>query len=366
MPPTTKPYYRLLLVAWLLVVVTMVVIEVAPVLLVLFAGVLFSIILRSAAHWVSRTTRLPVSIALTLIVFIGVGVTTTAVVLTAPFLSEQISDLTNQLPHAVKELRLRLSHIPVLQAASGSRTATPADPGPTSAAATAMRAVGSSVEVLSGLVVVFFLGVYGAAQPRLYLSVVRAITPARYRDRVDAAMAAVHHNLSRWLVGRLIAMAFVGITTSIAFHLLGLPFALLLGIFAGLLTFIEYAGAVISAVPPVVLALLKSPTTAIWVLAVYTALHLIEGYVLTPVLARATVRLPPAFTLAVQVLLGVLVGPLGLTFSTPLLVVAIASTKVWINPSAAPEVSNSNAPASEKRRSRREPFGRRLRDRAAF
>ena len=74
-------------------------------------------------------------------------------------------------------------------------------------------------------------------------------------------------------------------------------------------------------------ALAQSPAQAFWVLVLFTALHVVEGYVLTPLLARATVSLPPAITLACQVLLGALAGPLGLTLSTPLLVVGVCAAQ---------------------------------------
>jgi predicted PurR-regulated permease PerM len=119
-------------------------------------------------------------------------------------------------------------------------------------------------------------------------------------------------------------MAFVGITTTILFQVFGLPLAFGLGALAGTLTFIEYAGAVISAIPAILIAFTQSPSMALAVGALFTVLHIIEGYVLTPLLARATVHLPPAITLASQALLGTLAGAIGLTFSTPLLIVAIS------------------------------------------
>ncbi len=135
--------------------------------------------------------------------------------------------------------------------------------------------------------------------------------------------------MTRWLLGRLVAMLFVGVTTSLAFHFLRVPLAPLLGVLAGLLTFVEYAGAIASAIPPVILAFGQGLGAVFGVIVVYTILHVIEGYVLTPLLARASVRLPPAVSLGTQALIGVLAGPLGLTFATPLLVVGVSSVQSW-------------------------------------
>ncbi len=124
-------------------------------------------------------------------------------------------------------------------------------------------------------------------------------------------------------------MLFVGISCAVAFLLLGVPLAIPLAVLAGLLTFVEYLGAIASAVPAMLLAFTNGPLRALWVGLVFTGLHLIEGYLLTPLLARNTVRLPPAVTLVGQALLGALVGSVGLTFSTPLLVVAVSAGKEW-------------------------------------
>jgi predicted PurR-regulated permease PerM len=199
-------------------------------------------------------------------------------------------------------------------------------------------------------VVVFFVGVYGAAQPEACKRGALAVAPRRYRRHVDRALTNAATNLTRWLLGRLVAMIFVGVTTSIAFHFLRVPMALALGTFAGLLTFIEYAGAVISAIPPILLSLSRSPSTALTVAVIYVALHLVEGYVLTPLLARASVHLPPAYTLAAQAVLGDLAGVLGLTFSTPLFVVVVSAVQAWREEQAIEQPKSGEAPRARTRR----------------
>jgi hypothetical protein len=94
-------------------------------------------------------------------------------------------------------------------------------------------------------------------------------------------------------------MAFVGLLTALGFSLLGLPLPLGLGLIAGLFTFVEYVGAILSAIPAVFVALPKGLLFTSWVALLYTVVHVIEGYVLTSLI---TVHFPPAFTLAVQLL----------------------------------------------------------------
>ena len=299
-------------------------------LLLLFAGVLFALVLHAFCRFVARALHVPRPVALAGVVLLGVGVTVLLVVLFAPTAFGQFESLMQRLPDALRRLLARLDHARLTPGpVSSSQATSPSHKVQKALGDVVLGALGGSVEVAAGLAIIFFVGLYGAAQPQVYVRAALALTPARERGRVQAALHTTAEQLTRWLLGRLIAMAFVGITTAIAFQLLHLPMAIALGVFAGLLTFIEYAGAVISAVPPLLLALAQSTTTALSVLVLYTALHLIEGYLLTPLLARASVRVPPAIALGAQVLLGTLVGPLGLTFSTPLLVVAISAVRAF-------------------------------------
>jgi predicted PurR-regulated permease PerM len=118
-------------------------------------------------------------------------------------------------------------------------------------------------------------------------------------------------------------MAFVGLASAIGLKLMDIPLALVLGILAGVLAFVEYAGAILSAIPPMLLALSKGPMHAIWVALLFTAIHVVDGYLLTPFVLRKAVRFPPAFTLAAQMLFGAALGVLGLTFATPICVVGV-------------------------------------------
>ena len=82
--------------------------------------------------------------------------------------------------------------------------------------------------------------------------------------------------------GQLIAMVVVGLLTGFGLWCLGMPSAFTLGLLAGVLEFIPFAGPILSAVPAVLLALAVSPELALWVLLLYFAVQQFEGYVLTP------------------------------------------------------------------------------------
>jgi predicted PurR-regulated permease PerM len=119
----------------------------------------------------------------------------------------------------------------------------------------------------------------------------------------------------------------LSLLTGLGLWLVGVPSPLALGLIAGLLEIIPYAGPIISAVPGLILALTQSPTEALWALLVYVVVQQIEGNILMPVVQKKAVSLPPALTVFGVVAAGILFGIPGLTFAGPLLVVAFVLVK---------------------------------------
>lgn len=329
-PSRARPVlaYKIIIAALAAIAAALFVVTTAKLLIVLFAGILFALVLSKIAAALSRRTHLDYRASVVIVVLGWLGATAAALVFLGPQVAHQVSLLVEALPAASKEV---LDHLHRSRLGPAiPETPTPSHLVPPTKVVTAIASfMGGSIDVLVGLVVIFFFGIYGAAQPGVYVEGVVRLTPGRYRSRVARVVAAVSSTLTRWLLGRLVAMAFVGVTTAIAFELLHVPLALTLALLAGLLTFIAYLGAVVSAIPPILLAFTVSPATAGWVLLLFTAIHVVEGYLLTPLIARAAVHFPPLVTLAGQVILGSLLGVLGLTFSTPLLVVAVVAVKTW-------------------------------------
>ena len=71
--------------------------------------------------------------------------------------------------------------------------------------------------------------------------------------------------------------------------------------------------------PALLLAFINSPITAVYVLGLYVGVQLIESNLVTPLIERETVELPPALTIVFQLVFGVMLGGLGLVLATPLL-----------------------------------------------
>lgn len=181
---------------------------------------------------------------------------------------------------------------------------------------------------IAGIFVVLFVGLYLAVEPGLYVRGLLHLVPAARRDRAREVLGAVGYTLRRWLLGRFATMVAVGLMTGVGLWVLGMPLALTLGLLAGLLDFIPNFGPLLAYLPAVLLALAEGPDKALYVTILYLAVQATENYLLTPLVERGVVFLPPVLTIVVQILFGILLGALGFTLASPLLAVAMVLVKL--------------------------------------
>jgi predicted PurR-regulated permease PerM len=161
------------------------------------------------------------------------------------------------------------------------------------------------------------VGLFAAANPRLYVDGTVALVPLAKRERAREVMHRLGNALRWWLIGQAIAMLLIGVSTWLVLWAFGVPLAPVLGVIVGLLGFIPYLGPIIGVVPVALVAATLGTTTLLYVLAAYTAVQLVEGYVITPLIQHRMVYLPPVFTIITQILLGTLLGILGFVLALP-------------------------------------------------
>ncbi|MBS1190981.1 MAG: conserved hypothetical rane protein [Rhodocyclaceae bacterium] len=190
-------------------------------------------------------------------------------------------------------------------------------------------AFSTTLGAVAGLLVVFFIGLYAAAAPRTYLDGLLRLVPPRGRRRAAEVLAALGATLHWWLIGTFIKMAAVGFATTVGLLLLGMPLALALGIIAFLCEFVPYVGPILAAIPALLVALAVGPAEMASVAALYLGIHMVEGYVISPLIDQRSVKLPPALAITAQLLLGFsTLGLLGIFIATPLTAVGMVLVKM--------------------------------------
>jgi predicted PurR-regulated permease PerM len=180
-------------------------------------------------------------------------------------------------------------------------------------------AVGSVVGAVTSLIVMIVIGIFLAAEPRIYDRGIAWMLPVRHRGGFYRIAEHVGFTLRRLLFGRLVGMVFEGFFTWFMLTIGGVPMAALLGLVTGVLAFIPNIGAITSGVLMVAVGFSAGPSQGLWAIFVYFFVQNIDGYLVVPYIARRTVDLPPALVLAMQLLMGALFGILGVLFADPIL-----------------------------------------------
>jgi predicted PurR-regulated permease PerM len=310
------------------VIVLMILWKASAIFLTIFAAILFAIFLRSISHWIHQKTPLGERSALAVTALLFIGAAVLATIFVAPSVSEQFDELSRTLPRSIERLEETLGQYgwaewTLEQLRRGGEAMEPAE--------TARRA-GAFLGVVAGgvtfILLTIFAGFYIALSPHVYRGALIRLVPPESRRRADEVLVAVESTLRWWLLGRFVSMIAIGVLTWIGLLLLDVPLALVLGVIAGLLSFVPFVGPVLSAIPAVLLALTIDPSKAWHVIILYSVIQMIESYLITPVVEKKAVWLPPALTVAVEVLGGVLLGALGVIFATPLTAVAIVLVKM--------------------------------------
>ena len=177
--------------------------------------------------------------------------------------------------------------------------------------------------VLGAVIIIVFTAVYLANNPTLYFrGLIRLLAPD-YRDRGSEVLSEIGVALRLWLLGRAIDMIVVVILTFAGLMLLNVPLAFLLALIAGLLNFIPYIGAVLGAVPAIIVAFGQGPVQALWIVLLFLAIQTVEGYLIVPFIQQRTVQLPPALLIFSQTVFGALFGILGLLLAPALMLVIL-------------------------------------------
>ncbi len=294
------------------------------ILLLLFAGVIGALLLSTLTDWTQQKLKIRRGLALAVVVALLVIGVVMGVWMRGPALAQQFSDLQIDLPTAVHKIVMRLQ----AQGLGRWLLSRYGDPRQFSEGlAFALQRIGgvviTTVSTVVGLFVIAAVSLYVAAEPLTYLRGIYQITPAAYRHMLELCMAGATQMLRSWLIAKGISMITVGALVSLGLWALQIPLAGTLGMIAGSLTFIPNLGPVISVLPASLLAFAISPTKGILTLLLFCLVHLLEGSVVTPLLERQIVTLPPALTLAVQLLLAVTAGAIGVALAAPLTAAAL-------------------------------------------
>jgi predicted PurR-regulated permease PerM len=317
--PTLPVYSRYVLVTLALLAVALLVGKLAPVLLLVFAGIVIATVIRAASTPLARRTGIPDSVAVSIVSALLVALALLGLWFFGRQLLAQTDELWNAIQVAWDKIQERVADSAILSSAMENAQAAV---GGTEAMNKIAKGTFTVFGGLGDLILVAFLAIYLAVNPATYRNGFLALIPGRARGAVAGAFDKAGGSLRKWLLGQLGAMCFVGVVAAIGLSIIGVPMAIPLGILLGVLDFVPVVGPLIGALPGVVIAFAQGPDLALKAIAVYVAVQFIEGHLVIPIAQKWAVSMPPALALTAIVAAGLLFGFPGIFFALPLAVVA--------------------------------------------
>jgi predicted PurR-regulated permease PerM len=173
--------------------------------------------------------------------------------------------------------------------------------------------------IVSGIVLIPILGFFFLKDAELFkLAAVRAFPRGQLRGRAELFLQDLNKTLAAYTRAQLISCAFIGTVCTIAFYLLGVPYALLLGIIAAVLEFIPLVGPLTVGILATLVASFYSTTTAVTTASFLLILRLIHDYVTFPRIVREGIHLHPLAIILAVLAGGEIAGVTGIFLSIPI------------------------------------------------
>jgi predicted PurR-regulated permease PerM len=310
--------------------------------LLLFSGVLFGIVLMAMSDLLGRVIGGSHVLRLVIVCAFLAGLFSTVIVLGGATIAQQASALSDTIRSQVGTVKTFLEERGVdtsfltfdSAAGPGGQPTTTTTPSRSNLPSASTIASGTSaivaqtwkfiaglIEALGNVFIIILLGLLIAAQPSVYRNGVLRFVPRRHAAGAATLADDIGETLRRWLVGQLMTMTTLFVVTWIGLALIGVPGALVLGFITGFLSFIPNVGAVLAGVL-IVLASLGSGWAAVaGAFGLYLLVQFLEGNILTPLIQRRAIAIPPATLFAAQIFLGFLFGLWGLALALPLIAI---------------------------------------------
>ena len=329
-PPSRRAKLGPLLIAAGLLVLLWLVHELA---LVAFLAILLAVYLGGFTDLLTKFIRIPRLLALLLSLLLTLAALLGVVLLVAPAVAAQTSDLIAQVPHYLSSLDQMVQRLAERSDVFGRTSVAQAESGiVTSALNDALDfvrhsffvyAAGTGRVLIDGVALVA-MGLYLALKPSDYLDGILHIVPPAYRGTARAIAADTAATLKAWVGAQLLAMVVLAVATGIGLLILGVPYALAFSMLAGVAVMVPFFGSLTSTLLPALLVLPDRGVLASLAVAMVGVLvHLIEANVVHPIIMHHRVALPPALTIMAVLVMGALAGLLGMIVAVPLLATII-------------------------------------------
>lgn len=289
--------------------------------LLILAGILISNYFHGCANLLKKYLHLPKKITVFTAVFLNLLLLIAFFWFVGARMQQQISALSDTLPKTIANAETQIKSLPLgdkllnyLQSSGNDQKTM----------SVVKAFFSSSFGILSDLYIVLLIGLFFTASPFLYKKGIVHLLPPKAKEKGTELIEQISSVLKKWIKGQIIGFVFIAVLSAVGLWIVGMPLILTLALIAGLMNFIPNFGPIIALIPAVLIAFLQGPSTAIYIICIYTGIQIFQSAVMQPLVQKKMVSIPPALIIISQIAMGALGGFWGVLLATP--IVAIAMT----------------------------------------
>jgi predicted PurR-regulated permease PerM len=299
----------------------------------LLTGMAVALVLSFPVKYLSKV--IPRGIAIAIVVLALLALLVVGAIVLVPLAAAQLASLAEQAPRLLDEAYGWARRVVENLAARGLLDTTPDEAMADLQRTGAQRVNGllgdvvtRAFDTLSGTVggvfttlsVILIAAYLLADGERFKVGIIRLL-PVQYRDDALVLFSDVVEALSRYLSGVLVSLTFQGVASTIALTLLGVPFAILLGIWTAFGAIVPFVGSYIGGIPATIVAFTVSPTTGILTALTYALINFTDGNLIAPRVQGNAIRVSPLFIFLAVIAGGQIAGIWGALMAVPALAV---------------------------------------------
>jgi len=182
---------------------------------------------------------------------------------------------------------------------------------------------------LFSFILIVVISFYLAVQDDGVENVLRVLTPLTHEHYILDLWKRSRRKIGLWMQGQIFLGIFMAIFVYLGLSLIGIKYALLLALLAGIFEIIPYFGPILSATPAVLLGFIQDPITGLIVLGFYVIMQQFENHLLYPLVVKKMVGVPALLVIIAMIVGGKLAGFLGILIAVPVAAVLMELVSDW-------------------------------------
>ncbi|MFA6228220.1 MAG: AI-2E family transporter [Patescibacteria group bacterium] len=291
------------------------------ILLMVFVSLILASAIKPWVDWFAKN-KVPRSLGILIIYLIGLWAVFMAFLLLVNPISSEIKNLSDDFPTYWQNISSGWSNVESFSQSHGLKqniedALSAMQAGLTSLATNLVGGLVSFIGGIFSLLVILVMTFYLAVYDRQMKTVARNLLPAKHRDYFDHLIDRMQEKIGLWLRGQLLLCLIIFIMSLVGLLVLGVKYAWVLALIAGLTEIIPYLGPFMAGVPAVFIGFTQSPWLGLAVLILFIIVQQAENYFITPQIMRKAIGLNPVITIIVMMIGFKLSGLMGIILSVP-------------------------------------------------